>query len=136
MACWSGPDDYDHGQPVGYVCVLHGQCRDDMVHHDRRAELGDHQTMLATRLQTAAGAIVSASQQLYATAGTYTFVVPAGITSVSVCCIGGGGGATSGGATAASARGGGGGALAYVNSITVTPGGSYTVVVGAVVSSS
>lgn len=63
--------------------------------------------------------------------GTYTWVCPSGVTSVSAVCIGGGGGGSvvnrfdvGGGA------GGGGGALAWRNSIAVTPGNSYTVVVG------
>lgn len=64
-------------------------------------------------------------QQLYENPGTYTFTVPAGVTSVSVVCVGGGGGsAYNGGA------GAGGGALAYTNNISVTPGSNCTVVVG------
>ena len=62
-------------------------------------------------------------QQEYTTAGTYTWVCPAGVTSVSVVCIGGGG---TGGA-----YGGSGGSLAYKNNITVSPGTSYTIIVGA-----
>lgn len=52
----------------------------------------------------------------YTTAGSYTFVAPAGVTSVSVVAIGGG------------SRGGGG--LGYKNNYATTPGASYTVVVG------
>jgi hypothetical protein len=62
---------------------------------------------------------VAQGQQAYTTAGTYSWVAPAGITSVSVVAVGGGAG------------GGGGGALAYKNNISVTPGSSYSVVVGA-----
>lgn len=62
---------------------------------------------------------VAQGQQAYTTAGTYSWVAPSGITSVSVVTVGGGGG------------GGGGGALAYKNNISVTPGASYSVVVGA-----
>lgn len=64
----------------------------------------------------------------YTTAGTYSWVAPAGVTSVAILVVGGGGGGdnnTSGG------YGGGGGGLAYRNSYSVTPGASYTVVVGA-----
>lgn len=71
-------------------------------------------------------AIGSAS---YTTAGTYTWVAPAGITSASVVCVGGGGGGANGRYT--NNTGGGGGELRYVNNISVTPGNSYTVVVGA-----
>ena len=68
-------------------------------------------------------------QQAYTTAGTYSWVVPTGVTSASVICIGGGGigGAASGGMCGG---GGGGGALAYVNNIAVTPGETLTVIVG------
>lgn len=65
---------------------------------------------------------------LYATAGTYTWVAPAGVTSVCVVCVGGGGG---GGSSPSGGAGGGGGALGYKNNIAVTPGQGYTVVVGA-----
>ena len=61
-----------------------------------------------------------AGQIAYYSAGTYTWVCPPGITSVSVVCVGGGG-----------PNGGGGGELRYKNNISVTPGNSYTVVVGA-----
>ena len=64
--------------------------------------------------------------QNYTTAGTYTWVAPAGITAVSAVAIGGGGGAALLGQGA-----GGGGGLGYRSSITVTPSSSYTVVVGA-----
>jgi len=71
-------------------------------------------------------------QCAFTTAGTYSWVAPAGITSVSAVVVGGGGGVVqdlcapfTGGA------GGGGGELRYKNnSISVTPGCSYTVVVG------
>lgn len=64
-------------------------------------------------------------QQAYTTPGTYSWVAPAGVTSVSVVAVGAGAGA------GAYGGGGGGGALAYKNNITVVPGNSYTVVVGA-----
>lgn len=59
----------------------------------------------------------SVGQQAYTTAGTYSWVAPAGVTSVSVVAVG-------------SAAGPGGG-LGYKNNISVTPGNSYDVVVGA-----
>lgn len=67
----------------------------------------------------------SPGQITYTTEGTYTFTVPLRITSVSVVCIGAGGAGNFPGG-----GGGGGGALAYGNSIAVTPGASYQVVVG------
>lgn len=60
--------------------------------------------------------------------GTFSWLCPPGVTSVSVVCIGGGGGG--GGGALSTASGGGGGACAYKNNISVTPGTSYTVVVG------
>lgn len=79
------------------------------------------------------------SSQSYTTAGTYSWVAPAGVSSVSVVAVGGGG---------AFSRynecfycgcysfrygpsGGGGGGLGYKNNYAVNPGCSYTVVVGA-----
>ena len=72
-------------------------------------------------------------QQEYITAGTYSWTVPPGVSSVSVVCIGGGGfGSTiysSGGVNGLN-NGAGGGACAYKNNISVTSGASITVVVG------
>ncbi len=62
-------------------------------------------------------------QQAYTTAGTFSWVAPAGVTSVSVVAIAGGNGGGIGG--------GAGGGAAYLNNITVIPGNSYAVVVGA-----
>lgn len=59
-------------------------------------------------------------QQVYSSAaGTFTWVAPANVTKVSVLVIGGG------------ANSGSGGGLRYLNNYSVTPGSSYTVVVGA-----
>ena len=66
-------------------------------------------------------------QQAYTTAGTYSWVAPAGVSKVSVVTVGAGGGSTTG----APGRGGGGGGLGYINDYSVTPGSSYSVVVGA-----
>lgn len=68
----------------------------------------------------------------YTTAGSYTWVAPAGVTSVSVVAVGPGGRSASYGSFPSSPGigGGGGGALAYQNNITVVPGNSYSVVVG------
>lgn len=79
--------------------------------------------------------------QEYTAVGTYSFLVPRGVTSLSIVTVGGGGGGTQAveysGTTPIPAApsgtpiyGSGGGALAYVNSISVTPGEFLTVVVG------
>ena len=63
------------------------------------------------------------SSQSYTSSGQYTWVAPAGVTSVSVVAIGRGGNGTS-------SKGGAGGGLGYKNNITVVPGNSYSVGVG------
>ena len=63
-------------------------------------------------------------QQAYTTAGTYSFVVPAGVSSICAVCVGSGSNGTWG-------RGGNGGDLYYANSIAVSPGETLTVQVGA-----
>jgi len=68
------------------------------------------------------------SSQLFSTPGTYSWTVPAGVTSISVAGIGGGGG---GSQKSAGGSGGGGGLISYSNSISVTPGTTCTIVVGA-----
>ena len=62
--------------------------------------------------------------QLYITGGTYSWVAPAGVTSVSVVALGSGGGGGSN-------IGGAGGTLGYKNNYSVTSGSSYTVIVAA-----
>jgi len=64
----------------------------------------------------------------YTTPGSYSWTVPAGVTSVCVVCVGGGGGPA---ANTSGACGAGGGGLGYKNNIAVTAGHVYDVVVGA-----
>jgi hypothetical protein len=66
--------------------------------------------------------------QTYTAPGTYTWTVPAGVTSITLGAIGGGGGGVQ---KTAGGNGGNGANVAYSNSYTVTPGQSYTIVVGA-----
>jgi len=74
-------------------------------------------------------------QQTYTTAGSYSFVIPAGVSSITVLAVGGGGGSVGAyGPFSKDAYGGGGasgGALAYYNNYSVTPGQSVAIVVGA-----
>ena len=65
-------------------------------------------------------------QQEFTSPGTYSFVVPANVESISMVAVGGGGG---GAQAIALGAGGGGGALAYNNNVAVTPGETLTVVV-------
>ena len=67
-------------------------------------------------------------QLTYTIPGSYSFVCPPDVTSVSVVCVGGGG--QSGSSKGNDSTGGGGGGLGYKNNITVVPGNSYLVVVG------
>lgn len=71
---------------------------------------------------------VTQSQVEYTTPGTYSWLCPAGVTSVGVVCVGGGGGGGFGDAVGA---GGAGGNLRYANNIPVVPGQAYQVIVGA-----
>ena len=66
----------------------------------------------------------------FTSAGTFTWTAPAGVTAVTVQTWGGGGkGGTR--TTTYTGGGGGGGAYSIKNSVSVTPGTGYTVVVGA-----
>lgn len=69
-------------------------------------------------------------EQVYTSPGTYSWVCPGGVKSVAVVCVGAGG-SGSGYFDTRSLYGGGGGGLGYKNNITVVPGQTYTVVVGA-----
>ena len=75
----------------------------------------------------AAGTLTSGSGGYY----TYSWTCPPNVFSISVVAVGGGGtGAQQLSSVGMEGAGGGGGALAYRNNISVTPGTSYTVVVG------
>ncbi len=77
-------------------------------------------------LQAAAGNVAAEpGEAIWTAIGTNSWTVPAGVTSVSVVCIGGGGTRNTSQGT-----GGGGGGLGYKNDITVTPGSTITVEVG------
>ena len=64
-------------------------------------------------------------EAVFTDAGTFTWVAPAGVTSVSAVCVGAGGAGLSSPSVSA-----GGGGLGWKNNISVTPGQTYTVVVG------
>jgi len=67
-------------------------------------------------------------QAQFTTPGTTSWTPPAGVYEVSVVAVGGGGG---GAQSSVGGGGGGGGGLGWRRSIPVSPGRSYTVVVGA-----
>jgi len=64
-------------------------------------------------------------QQAFISSGTYTWVAPSGVNSVSIVGVGAGAAANF-----TANYGGGGGSLGYKNNVSVTPSTSYTVVVG------
>jgi hypothetical protein len=66
-------------------------------------------------------------QVQYTSSGTYSWIAPTGVTSVSVVAVGAGGGGQDNWANPC----GSGGGLGWKNNIPVTPGQAYTVVVGA-----
>jgi hypothetical protein len=66
-------------------------------------------------------------QQEFTTAGTYSWIAPTGVSSISVVAVGGGGGGARGGNPSGGAGAGGG--LSWGN-VSVTPGQTYTVRVG------
>jgi len=79
-----------------------------------------------------ATATSSTQQDIYTTVGTFTWTAPAGVTTITAEAWGGGaGGGGVNDSMVQASGGGGGGAYAKKNSITVIPGNTYTVVVGA-----
>ena len=89
------------------------------------------------RLNSTAGTYVGSTE--YLSPGTYSWIAPANVTSVSVVAVGSGAGGTSilndlyqinGQSSSHQYSSGGGGGLAWKNNITVVPGNTYTVVVG------
>ena len=77
------------------------------------------------------GNLFGQTTQTFLTTGAQTWTAPIGVTSISVECWGGGG--AGGGATGNPAAGGGGagGSYSKLTSITVTPGQTYSLFVGA-----
>jgi hypothetical protein len=91
---------------------------------------GNIQTSMATNTIeiTIAPPPPSGGQIAFTTPGTHVWTAPPGVTSVCVVAVGGGGSGQ--GSSPLDEAGGGGGGLGWKNNIQVTPGGSYTVVVG------
>lgn len=80
---------------------------------------------------TTAIVIPVVNQAEYTIPGTYTWICPEEVYYVSVICVGAGGPGEYESALNTIAAGGGGGGTGWKNNITVVPGQSYTVVVGA-----
>ena len=80
-------------------------------------------------------ATIPSGSVAFSTPGTFDWTVPAGVTSICGVAIGGGGGGmcsrgTSSGSQV-TASGGGGGGLGYFNALSVTPGDTVEITVGA-----
>lgn len=74
---------------------------------------------------------VEFNSQTFTTLGSSSFTIPDNVYSISAVAIGGGGGGAGGLDDDRGPSGGGGGELRYKNNISVTPGDSITVYVGA-----
>lgn len=72
---------------------------------------------------------VAYGSQTYTTAGSYTFTVPTGVTSLRITLVGGGGGGSGGSSGFAGNGGGGGGSITNII-LSVSPGNNLTVAVG------
>ena len=73
--------------------------------------------------------VIPTGQIAYTSPGTYSFVVPAAVTSISAVLVGAG---HYGGVSGDARYGGGGGGLRYINSLPTTPGETLTVIIGSV----
>ena len=76
--------------------------------------------------------VIEPGQVAFTTAGTTSWTVPAGVTSICAVLVGGGGGGAGHSTTNVAGSGGGaGGGLRWINNLAVTPGETLTIVVGA-----
>ena len=132
--CWNGNDTSAgiHTANVGIDMAKYG----GMFWGKKRDSGGnDYNWYVADTVRSPLEGAAENQEQLYThtetTQETYTWTAPAGVTSVSVVAVGGGGGGRGPiGGSHAYGIGGGGGGLGWKNNIPVTPGQSYTVVVG------
>ncbi len=85
--------------------------------------------VIAPATNVYAPSLVYTDSVTVAVPGTFSWLCPAGITLVEVSCYGGGGGG--GSASIVEGGGGGGGAFSERVAVPVTPGATYTFVVGA-----
>ena len=83
--------------------------------------------MLADKLKAVSKTSKAVGQVAFTSPGSYSWTVPANVTSICAVCVGGGGG---GSASISTTGSGGGGGLAYVNDLAVTPGSVIGVIVG------
>lgn len=87
-------------------------------------------TSAASSSSNSATPAVVVGQIAYTTPGTYTFVVPSGVTKVSILAVGAGGNGKSRNCCNYNGTAGAGGGLVYSNNLTVTPGDSVSIKVG------
>jgi hypothetical protein len=114
----SSSSDFDYTSVMSTTTVEHG-------YHNYISLDNQLSEIYGTAIVGATGYTID--EQEFTSPGTYSWTVPAGVTAISAVAVGGGGGGsqkTSGGS------GGGGGELSFVNGFSVTPGTTYTVVIG------
>ena len=94
---------------------------------------GTGATTAATALANLGGQPGTSQRSVFTTAGAYSGTAPAWANSATVYLVGGGGGGGNGAISSTGAGAGGGGAAGFIlcRSISVTPGSSYSGVVGA-----
>ncbi|WP_025146883.1 Ig-like domain-containing protein, partial [Pedobacter jeongneungensis] len=111
---------------IKYLTNSFGKCFNQRLFFDGLVGL---KMLLALLISLISISFVDAQSVKTSTPGSYTYIVPAGVTSLTVEVWGAGG---RGGSRSTAGRGGGGGGGGYSRStVTVTPGNSYTYVVGA-----
>lgn len=100
---------------LGYLKVFKSALNAGDVYADYNSSRGDFGFGTTTRV-------------LFTTVGSHTWDAPPGVTSVNYLIVGGGGG--SGGGYNTGGGGGGGGGMVRIGVLDVTPGTTYTIVVG------
>ena len=118
------------GPPVRKICISAGDRSATKCYTATTGVTPDRQYRIRYEGYNAANR-ESGGSVSFTTPGTYSWTAPAGVTSISVVAVGGGAGGGSGGYSGSGISGGGGGGLGWKNNITVVPGQTYTVVVGA-----
>jgi hypothetical protein len=137
---WYG--GYQGSINIGNIYIWGAQLEGGTTVSDYYSELSDVRsitwTNLATQVSPNTGIPTTINligtpvdQIAFTTAGTVSWVVPTGVTSISAVAVGaGGGGAANVAVNGLSGGGGGGGALHWRNNIPVTPGEILTLTVG------
>ena len=139
LATTTLPDDVPSSSVTAYYYVLTdistGEQELRVVTENPATLTGLSGTATYDSVQASIGTLFGDSQQSspigqeeFTVPGTYTWIAPANVTSVSVVAVGAGGGPA---VNLSGSSGAGGGGLGWKNNISVVAGASYTVEVGA-----